>query len=105
MNRATGVQGREAGLATRFMFWTAKRSLRRVPTGMRVRALDPKLLRASIRMDFYGASQRLGFRAAEGTSAAESRDDGRMPILNRHSFCREQKSGNYRGAAPGYRPF
>lgn len=26
---------------------------------MRVRALDPKLLRASVKMDFYGASKRL----------------------------------------------
>lgn len=59
MDRFSGVQDREARLGTRFVFWMAKRWLHRVPRGMRVRALDPKLLRASVKMDFYGASQRL----------------------------------------------
>ncbi len=58
MDRAAGVQDREAGLGTRFIFWVAKRWLRRILRGMRVRALDPKLLRASSKMDFYTASKR-----------------------------------------------
>lgn len=58
MSRAQGVQDNEAGLGTRIAFWFVKRHLKRVSTGMRVRALDPKLLRASVRMDFYNASKR-----------------------------------------------
>lgn len=32
--------------------------MRRLSQGMRVRALDPKLLRASVKLDFYLASKR-----------------------------------------------
>ncbi len=59
MSRAKGVQDNEAGLGTRIIFWFAKRRLKRVPAGMRVRALDPKLLRASLKMDLYNASKRI----------------------------------------------
>lgn len=58
MERARGVQDGEAGLGTRFIFWGVKRRLRRLSQGMRVRALDPKLLRASVKLDFYLASKR-----------------------------------------------
>ena len=57
MLRSQGIQDHEAGLITRIIFWLAKRRLGRVPLGMRVRALDPKLFRHIVRMDLYGASQ------------------------------------------------
>jgi hypothetical protein len=58
-SRAKGVQDNEAGLATRMIFWFVKRHLKRVSTGMRVRALDPKLLRISAKLDIYNASKGL----------------------------------------------
>ncbi len=57
MVRSQGVQDNEAGLLTRIIFWLAKRRLGRVPLGLRVRALDPKLLRQIVRMDLYAVSQ------------------------------------------------
>jgi hypothetical protein len=57
MSRATGVRDREAAPATRVVLAKVKRKLGRVSAGMRVRALDPKFLRASVEMDFYGASK------------------------------------------------
>jgi hypothetical protein len=59
MSRSLGVQDKQATLGTRIIFWFAKRHLRRIPAGMRIRALDPKLLRASLKMDMYAASERL----------------------------------------------
>ncbi|HYL35034.1 MAG TPA: hypothetical protein VEV17_03875 [Bryobacteraceae bacterium] len=55
-NRATGVQDREAGLRTRFIYWLIKRRLGRVPLGTRIRARDPKLLELAGRMDLHVAS-------------------------------------------------
>lgn len=55
--RSHGVQDNEAGLITRIIFWLAKRRLGRVPSGLRVRALDSKLFRHIVRMDLYAASQ------------------------------------------------
>jgi hypothetical protein len=55
MNRIQGVQDNEAGLTTRFIFWLTKKYLKRVPLGTRVRALDPKLLKNCVRMDFHTA--------------------------------------------------
>jgi hypothetical protein len=59
MSRSAGVQDNQAALGTRILFWFAKRHLRRIPVGMRIRALDPKLLRASAKMDLYAASERI----------------------------------------------
>ncbi len=56
MIRATGVQDKEAGLRTRFIFWRVKRRLGRVPLGTRIRARDPKLLELAGRMDLHMAS-------------------------------------------------
>jgi hypothetical protein len=55
MSRAKGVQDRQAGLSTRFIFWLTRKYLNRVPVGTRVRALDPKLLKNCVRMDFHTA--------------------------------------------------
>jgi hypothetical protein len=55
--RSHGVQDNEAGLITRIIFWLAKRRLGRVPSGLRVRALDSKLFRHIVRMDLYATSQ------------------------------------------------
>jgi len=57
MERAAGVRDNEAGLATRTIFARVKRKLGRVAPGTRVRAIDPKFLRASVEMDFYNASK------------------------------------------------
>ena len=59
MSRATAVQDNEAGWGTRTIFWMLKRHLKRVSTGMRVRALDPKFLRISVKLDIYNASKGL----------------------------------------------
>lgn len=58
MLRSQGVQDNQAGLVTRLIFWLAKRRLGHVPLGTRVRALDPKYLRAALRLDLYGHSKR-----------------------------------------------
>ncbi len=58
MSRSKGVQDNEAGIVTRIIFWLAKRKLGRVPLGLRVRALDPKLLRLGLRMDLHTAAAR-----------------------------------------------
>jgi hypothetical protein len=57
MSRSTGVQDKDASLRARIVFWFAKRRLGRVPPGLRVRALDPKYLKASVGMDMYAAGQ------------------------------------------------
>jgi hypothetical protein len=57
MGRVLGVQDREAGLLTRILFWFARHKLGNVPSGMRVRALYPKLLRNSARMDLLIAAK------------------------------------------------
>jgi hypothetical protein len=59
MARSNGLQDNEAGLTTRIIFWMIKRHLKRIPTGTRIRALDPKLLRACVKMDLYTASQHV----------------------------------------------
>lgn len=43
---------------TRFIFWLAKRKMGLVPLGIRVRALDPKLLKLALRMDLHTRSAR-----------------------------------------------
>lgn len=57
MDRAAGVQGDEAGSAVRAILAKVKEKLGRVSPGTRVRALDPKFLRASVQLDFYNASK------------------------------------------------
>jgi hypothetical protein len=57
MSRSKGVQDSEAGLKTRIIFWFAKRRMGHVPLGARVRAFDPKLLNACVRMDMYAAGR------------------------------------------------
>lgn len=53
MNRAVGVQNREAGVRSRIIFWLAKRRLGRVPLSARIQARDPKLLEAAARMSMH----------------------------------------------------
>lgn len=53
MARSEGVQN--PGLAARIIFFFAKRRLRRVPLGLRIRAFDPKYLRRALRLDLYCA--------------------------------------------------
>jgi hypothetical protein len=55
MPRSEGVQN--PGLITRALFFFAKRALRRVPRGMRIRAFDRKYLRYAVRLDMYAASE------------------------------------------------
>ena len=57
VSRSAGVQDKDAGLKTRLIFWFAKKKIGSVPDGMRVRALDPKYLNASVRMDIYAAGK------------------------------------------------
>ncbi|HTU35135.1 MAG TPA: carboxymuconolactone decarboxylase family protein [Candidatus Acidoferrum sp.] len=57
MSRATGVQENRTVAGTRHILAKVKRKLGRVSPGMRIRALDPKLLRASVEMDFYIVSK------------------------------------------------
>jgi len=58
MSRIQGVQDKEAGLVTRLIFRMAKRRLGKVPLGLRVRAIDPKLLRMALRMDVHTRDAR-----------------------------------------------
>lgn len=44
-------------LLSRLLFFFAKRRLRRVPRGMRIRAFDPKYLRCAARLDMYCAGK------------------------------------------------
>ena len=53
MNRAVGVQNREAGVRSRIIFWLAKRRLGRVQLSARIQARDPKLLQAAARMSMH----------------------------------------------------
>ena len=55
MARSEGIQN--PGLWTRLVFFFAKRVLKRVPRGMRIRAFDPKYLRLAARMDLYAAAK------------------------------------------------
>jgi hypothetical protein len=57
MNRAAGVQNREAGLRARVIFWLTKRRLGRVPLSARIQARDPKLLAAAAWMSMHIARQ------------------------------------------------
>jgi len=59
MSRAKGVQDNEAGLTTRVIFWLTKKYLKRLPLGTRIRALDPKLLKMSGRMDMHMAKAQV----------------------------------------------
>lgn len=52
MERAAGVRDNEAGPAAQTLFASVNRRLGRVAPGTRVRAIDPKFLRASVEMDF-----------------------------------------------------
>ena len=56
MSRVAGVEDKEAGLRTKFIYWLIRRRLGHVPHGARVRALDPKLLEVAGRMDLYVSS-------------------------------------------------
>jgi hypothetical protein len=53
MPRMEGVEPKHAPLSVRIIFWLARRSIKRVPEGMKIRAHDPKLLRNCVRMDLY----------------------------------------------------
>ncbi len=53
MPRIRGVEAKRALWHVRLIYWLAKRSLRRIPEGMRIRAHDPRLLRHSTRLDLY----------------------------------------------------
>lgn len=57
MNRIVGLQEGTGGAGTRTVLASVKRKLGRISPGMRVRALDPKLLGASVEMDFYAVSK------------------------------------------------
>ncbi|HEV2489629.1 MAG TPA: hypothetical protein VGT03_07460 [Candidatus Acidoferrales bacterium] len=53
MPRMNGVDEKHAPLTVRIIYWLARRRLRNVPEGMKVRAYDPRLLRNCVRMDLY----------------------------------------------------
>jgi hypothetical protein len=53
MPRMEGVDEKHAPWSVRFIYWMARRSIHRVPEGMKIRAHDPKLLRNCVRMDLY----------------------------------------------------
>ena len=57
MSRASGVQENRTAAPTRDILAKVKRKLGHVTPGIRIRALDPKLLRASVEMDFYIVSK------------------------------------------------
>lgn len=57
MSRSEGIQNKQAGPLTRFIFWMAKRRLGHVPLGTRIRAFDPKFLRNALRLDLYGIAK------------------------------------------------
>lgn len=57
MIRSQGIQDKEAGPITRIIFWMAKRRLKLVPPGVRIRALDPKYVRNALRLDLYGIAK------------------------------------------------
>jgi hypothetical protein len=52
-SRATGVQDQSAGIWMKLVFWRVKRRYGHVPLATRIRALDPKLLALSERMNRY----------------------------------------------------
>ena len=56
MNRIQGVEPRDAGLRVKFIYWLVKRRLKRLPQTTKIRALDPKLLELSGRMDLLIAT-------------------------------------------------
>lgn len=53
MPRMEGVEAKHAPLSVRFIYWMARRHLKRVPQGMKILAHDPKLLRNFVRMSLY----------------------------------------------------
>lgn len=55
MSRIPGIDEGRAGLSTRIIFWFARRKLGKVPQGMKIRALWPKLLGLTARFDMLMA--------------------------------------------------
>ena len=51
MARIQGVEAKEAGLVTRFLYWMTKRKLGRVILPFRITAHQPRLLRAVGQME------------------------------------------------------
>ena len=50
MPRMEGVEAKEAPWSVRFIYWMARRAIKRVPEGMKILAHKPKLLRNFVRM-------------------------------------------------------
>lgn len=57
MSRVQGVEPAQAGLRTKFIYGLVKRALGRLPEQVKIRALVPKLLELSGRMDQFMASR------------------------------------------------
>jgi alkylhydroperoxidase family enzyme len=56
MGRIRGKESNEVGLRTRILYWLVKRKLGRVPEPVKVRAHNPKLLKAVGRMELFEGS-------------------------------------------------
>jgi hypothetical protein len=100
MGRTTGVLDEQAGLRTRIIYWLVKQAGTDTSghAGARVRSEAVGIGGAHGRPHGVG---RLGAAEAKGTGAAEGGGHGRVPALNRHSFCRGQKGRDHRGAVVG----
>ena len=107
MAHMKGVEPAEAGWLTRLIYWFVRRGIRKV-TGrsrliepVKIAAHHPRLLRAIGKMEG-------GVEAAHSVPAPLKRlartpggDARRLPVLNRHQLCREQRGGGQRSAVGG----
>src|SRR5262249_8595037 len=87
----------DAGWITRLVYRELKKRIGLVPKSKTLAAYNTR----PVGFDLDGRNLRFGHldsRCAQGTSAIEGGDDGRLPVLNRPPFCRRQKSRDYGGS-------
>jgi hypothetical protein len=93
--RTKGVRDHEAGFLTKLIFWRTKRRYGHVLLSTRIRANDPKPLALAELMSTYtSAPGGIPPSLKELVQLKVAAMVG-CPLLNRYSFCREQKSRNY----------
>ena len=100
MARIRGVEGSEAGLVTRFLYWMTKRKVGRVILPFKITAHQPRLLFAVGGME-VGQQALKTFNAKLTVGRNQSRNAGWLPVLNRYRICRGQNSRRHRRAVDG----
>ena len=101
MARIAGVEPERAGLFVRFVYWMVWRKLGRAVLPYQNHCASP----APVAVDGRNGGRANG-RPIRGYQPqiigfGQSGHAHWLPFLNRHRFCREQKTGSDRGKADG----